>query len=235
MEVQDGFIVGIFNYCDRWCERCPLTNRCRLFADSAEFDFEEGNGPLTEPRISREKRRLASQLIEMQAEAEEAFRKPGPQQQRAASKLPADLEPSTGPDPEVVANAEVFRRKARKLLLSANPSVRLAAETIQYFSLFVPMKMMRTFSQVARHGAGDKQSDANGSGKVAMLALDRMRSAWDQLIATHHYSPSEAAPFLEEIARMQRNLQRAVPDARSFVRPGFDEPEEVKMLEASKC
>ena len=25
MEVQDGFIVGIFNYCDRWCERCPLT------------------------------------------------------------------------------------------------------------------------------------------------------------------------------------------------------------------
>lgn len=27
-----GFIDGIYNYCDRWCERCPLTARCRVFA-----------------------------------------------------------------------------------------------------------------------------------------------------------------------------------------------------------
>jgi hypothetical protein len=26
------YIAGIFNYCDRWCERCPLTARCRQFA-----------------------------------------------------------------------------------------------------------------------------------------------------------------------------------------------------------
>lgn len=38
MEIRDGFIVGISNYCDRWCERCPFTADCRLFADSAEAD-----------------------------------------------------------------------------------------------------------------------------------------------------------------------------------------------------
>ena len=32
METQDGFILGIFNYCDRWCERCPFTSRCRSFS-----------------------------------------------------------------------------------------------------------------------------------------------------------------------------------------------------------
>jgi hypothetical protein len=21
-------IPGVYNYCDRWCERCPLTSRC---------------------------------------------------------------------------------------------------------------------------------------------------------------------------------------------------------------
>src|SRR5207248_4359063 len=26
------FISGIYNYCDRWCERCPLTSRCLLYA-----------------------------------------------------------------------------------------------------------------------------------------------------------------------------------------------------------
>ena len=26
------FISGIYNYCDRWCERCPLSNRCLNYA-----------------------------------------------------------------------------------------------------------------------------------------------------------------------------------------------------------
>ena len=25
-------ISGIYNYCDRWCERCPLTSRCLVYA-----------------------------------------------------------------------------------------------------------------------------------------------------------------------------------------------------------
>jgi hypothetical protein len=32
------FIDGIFNYCDRWCERCPLTARCRQFAMEQEIN-----------------------------------------------------------------------------------------------------------------------------------------------------------------------------------------------------
>ena len=28
------FIAGIYNYCDRWCERCPHTARCRTYFDS---------------------------------------------------------------------------------------------------------------------------------------------------------------------------------------------------------
>jgi gas vesicle protein len=27
-----NFISGIYNYCDRWCERCGFTARCRLYA-----------------------------------------------------------------------------------------------------------------------------------------------------------------------------------------------------------
>src|SRR5256884_250127 len=30
-------ISGIYNYCDRWCERCPFTSRCMVYAtESAE-------------------------------------------------------------------------------------------------------------------------------------------------------------------------------------------------------
>jgi len=29
-----NFISGIYNYCDRWCEQCHMTNRCLLFAST---------------------------------------------------------------------------------------------------------------------------------------------------------------------------------------------------------
>ena len=31
------FISGIYNYCDRWCERCAFTSRCMNFAMGEEF------------------------------------------------------------------------------------------------------------------------------------------------------------------------------------------------------
>jgi hypothetical protein len=235
MEVQEGFIVGIFNYCDRWCERCPLTNRCRVFASLAEMEFEKGNGPLTEPRIVRERRRLASRVAEMYAQVEEAGEAALPEPGERVGHLPADLESSIEPDPEVVANTPQIQKTFQQLSMSSNPSVRLAIETIQYFTLFVPIKMARAFSQVAADGPGDQQSDANGSGKAALLALDRMESAWRLLIDNHHVSAGVAGPFLAEVARMQRNINRALPNARGFIRPGFDEPDDVKMLDATEC
>ena len=39
-------IEGIFNYCDRWCERCSFTSRCAIFdEDSRSFnkDIDEKN------------------------------------------------------------------------------------------------------------------------------------------------------------------------------------------------
>jgi hypothetical protein len=37
---ENKFIDGIFNYCDRWCERCYMTARCRLFHNEKEMMAE---------------------------------------------------------------------------------------------------------------------------------------------------------------------------------------------------
>ena len=37
--VKSGdFILGIYNYCDRWCERCPFTARCLVYATEKADD-----------------------------------------------------------------------------------------------------------------------------------------------------------------------------------------------------
>ena|SRR5438093_6007790 len=36
------FISGIYNYCDRWCERCTLSDRCLTYAmERSEDDPDE--------------------------------------------------------------------------------------------------------------------------------------------------------------------------------------------------
>ncbi|MDY6988583.1 MAG: hypothetical protein SWQ30_11065 [Thermodesulfobacteriota bacterium] len=33
---DERYISGIYNYCDRWCERCPFTSRCMNFSIAEE-------------------------------------------------------------------------------------------------------------------------------------------------------------------------------------------------------
>jgi hypothetical protein len=49
MSDESQYIPGIFNYCDRWCERCPFTSRCRLFADEAKLRKELDTANRHEP------------------------------------------------------------------------------------------------------------------------------------------------------------------------------------------
>ncbi|MEF8943679.1 MAG: hypothetical protein V5B78_12905, partial [Desulfohalobiaceae bacterium] len=37
MAKNPDFIPGIYNYCDRWCERCAFTSRCMNFAMEQEL------------------------------------------------------------------------------------------------------------------------------------------------------------------------------------------------------
>ena len=38
------FISGIYNYCDRWCERCPFTSRCMVYA----MEEQDRNDPASQ-------------------------------------------------------------------------------------------------------------------------------------------------------------------------------------------
>ena len=40
-------ISGIYNYCDRWCERCPLTSRCLVYATEQEDNDSPANHDLS--------------------------------------------------------------------------------------------------------------------------------------------------------------------------------------------
>jgi hypothetical protein len=70
----------------------------------------------------------------------------------------------------------------------------------------------------------DRQSDANGSAKIARLLIADSRAAWRVLMelgrATADGVPAQLVARLDEI---DAGLARRFPHAMAFVRPGFDQ------------
>jgi hypothetical protein len=230
MQQDGGFIVGVSDHCNRWCERCPLTSRCRLFADFASPDRTQDRAPAKQRRSPASGPSIRPRKIL----DPESFFDGDSSLSGDLSRLPADLEPATGVDPEVVANGHVMSKRLNRARCAANPTVRRAVATIEHFMFLAPLRMMQALTAVTQGDTPDLRSRANGTAKVAMLGLDEMERAWQRLVETRFVSLTLAAPFLAEIARLQRNLQRAVPRARDFVRPGLDEMDAVTMLDAAE-
>jgi hypothetical protein len=74
-----------------------------------------------------------------------------------------------------------------------------------------------------REEADDPRSDANGSAKVALVGIDRSIEAWLRVRSHLPDEADELIDFLVELTRLRDGLEGALPLARAFVRPGFDE------------
>jgi hypothetical protein len=228
MEVQDGFIVGIYNYCDSWCDRCQFTSRCRVFADGAKH---EG---MADPHLEllRETPPHPSDLRPSHGWLDEALATIDETQIEAVPEpppLPARLM-------RVVALSQAYCDHAWAALESTH-SCRIERDDpviiIQWFAPLIASKIRR-----ALHGLnefdGDREypPDHEGSGKVALIGIDRSMSAWAAAGRAGRISGEAAARFIEELHHLSSELEELIPRARAFVRSGFDEPDEVRKLEA---
>lgn len=231
METQDGFIVGVHNYCDRWCERCSLTARCRVFAAIARFDFEQDHGPM--PASAEEPALRSLGVMALQA-------CPADEEDDDAPEPPSA--PSGGVRPKLPPDAQVLEDRVKSLgfrLASWQPpaetaheeAVRDALEELGHYGIFVGAKVHRALLCLAMAEESGSASDANGSAKAALLAFDRLRDAWLKLAERGAVGMASAEPTLTELAWMTREIERLFPQARQFVRPGLDEPTAVAMLE----
>jgi len=80
----------------------------------------------------------------------------------------------------------------------------------------------------------DWPADHDGSAKVALVGIERSHAAWLRLVESGLALASEVEPFIADLIWLSDELDRVFPRARAFVRPGFDEPDEVARLIAEE-
>jgi hypothetical protein len=241
VEIRDGFIVGIFNYCDRWCEACPFTSRCRLFADVAETEaaLDPNLKPVVEAPVLRVDAGLQTRPVE--AAPPPWLQEMIDEMNKVAATITAgelDVPLRASPPQEHVAIEErakeycfgVYTWLQQFEYRPLDPSD--PCSVIGWFHTIIPAKVHRAINGLAEDGPEDRDwpPDHDGSAKVALLGIERSHAAWLDLIERGVVSDAVAAPFIAELVWLGDVLEQVFPRARAFVRPAFDEPDEVAML-----
>ena len=247
------FISGIYNYCDRWCERCAFTSRCMNYAmGEEEFSDPETHDLNSEAfweKISETFKATLELLEEMAEEQgidlssldlEDAAHEPKQDRDAAknhecsrAAKIYANMVDKWFNSAENLFKEkdEELNMKAELELPNSDPFAEAevledALEVIQWHQHQIYVKISRAlFSEIdeKREAADAFPKDSDGSAKVALIAIDRSIAAWGRMLEHFPEREDDLLKILVHLERLRRKTEQVFPNARAFVRPGFDE------------
>jgi hypothetical protein len=238
-------VSGIYNYCDRWCERCPLTSRCLVYATEKEDDDSSQTHDLTNDAFWRKLNTVFQETRDMIAEwAREAgvdlnkIGEDGDPAQRKRKRQQVDNHPLAQAGKKY-ANAasdwfrdldqtiEVSDMSASQSDLAHAERFEDAREVIQWYQYQIAVKTMRALSarldELGTTDFTDFSKDSDGSAKVALIGIDRSIAAWRLVQLSLPERAPSIVPLILQLERLRQRIEKAFPDARDFVRPGFDE------------
>ena len=243
-------ISGIYNYCDRWCERCPLTSRCLVYATEKEDDDSSQTHDLTNEAFWRKLGSIFQETREMIAEwAREAgvdlnkAEDDDDPAQRKRRRQQVDNHPLARAGKKYANHAsDWFRELDQTVEISDmrtterptesewESSERLedAREVIQWYQYQIAVKTMRALSARIDEAEADPSEerwvqDSDGSAKVALIGIDRSIAAWRLVQLSLPERETSIVPLILRLERLRHSIEKTFPFAREFVRPGFDE------------
>jgi hypothetical protein len=238
VQMREGFIVDIASYCDRWCEACAFTSHCRVFATSARLEA------LLDPNL-----RVVAEAPPLPIEPDVDEPRGVPARRDVCDVLAEGVPVMAGPlehpvrvSPEheaLRARAERYRTRVWDWLRErregghGNPADALSV--VEWFHTLIAAKVSSALACRAAAPSWNEvdHTDADGTAKVVLLGIERSYAAWLALVESHVVSPTDAAPFVRDLVWLSATIERVFPNARRFVRPAFDEPDEAARLLAN--
>lgn len=236
MNVRDGFIVGIHNYCDSWCETCAFTSHCRVFADVAEVEAAldpQLQAIVQAPLPPSDDPPPPGWMTELIDEMNTASTAPDPARAVAPRRTPVPVAHLALRERSRTYCEQVHGWLRVRDCFSINAPHDPRA-VVAWFHTLIPAKIARAVIGLAEDGPARDWADYDGSAKVALLGIERSHAAWLQIVESGFAPYEEVARFIADVVWLGETIEQAFPGARAFVRPGFDEPEAVARLRAAE-
>jgi hypothetical protein len=245
-------IAGIYNYCDRWCERCAFTSRCAVYEGNADVTPEQ-NDSNNKAFWSKLSQNFTDAIILIQKAAKEQGITIEPlsdaewEEYKAAKKAGRDK----AKEHPLIKNCSAYLLQAKALLdknnllqqtgeeiirhtqlgitnvEDAKQNVEALAnclEVVQWYLFQIQVKFMRAMPMMPDDD-GDESfiNDSNGSAKVALTGVDRSIMAWQKILQALPHEEDAILPLLALLQKILVLGEKTFPHARQFIRPGLDE------------
>ena len=248
LAANPNLISGIHNYCDRWCERCNFTARCAVYAaEAADPDNDPSTRDISNAAFWQKLSSIFKETLEMISEwaeevgvnlSEEALEPIGELKEKqrddtrkhplakAAEKYAFDVNEWFDKEftqMELISDAPAQSEDT----IETEDEVDDYVEVVSWYQFFIAVKMIRgLMSRIDEDDylAEEDPRDSDGSAKVALMAIDRSISAWKLMCDLRPENADSIHGFLIQLEQLRSNAEREFPNARDFIRPGFDEP-----------
>ncbi|MFP4620917.1 MAG: hypothetical protein ACLFM7_06365 [Bacteroidales bacterium] len=248
-DAQNNYIPNIHKYCDLWCTKCPFSDRCgrhRIYkhiSPGGTPDFlnqiRENVQKLQEEIndiTSKQGMKPGNQPIDEIAERKE-------QEKKAYSKN--HILTKTAKKYMVMAmgwfanNHKLIMKSGYQLLQNIKLGIRGeeteeeatavydAFELIGWYCNHIRVRLEEAISGEYEFKKlpekMNKPTEADGQAKAALIEMDRSLAAWNKL---QNYFPDAGDDILDVqifLDNLKKDTEKHFPQARDFVRPGFDE------------
>jgi hypothetical protein len=255
--MHPDFIPGIFNYCDKCCDRCAFTTRCSIFPGFGKLQpqFEMSNEQLL--NVISDKLKGLSELFEQRdtllsmtiETCEEPFTNSFDEEEIIEPVIDGTSLVSRSRDYCRRATLWLKNRSLDPYVAELQSKVRVGVKTedevsdeldilqewldeIQRFTTFIPAKLKRALysARTLRRWEYQNglQNDCDGSAKIALVAIERSMESWKKILHEFSAHEDDCLSFLVALQQLNAAVLQEFPNAPHFVRPGFDEHDSVR-------
>lgn len=248
-----NFIPGVYNYCDRWCERCPFTSRCMNFALGEEHFDDPESRDIKNEAFWKKLGEVFALTFQMLEESAAKFGIDLNSLDIEDAKDELEERETTAENHECALAAKeyiekvkswfgsaegTFRQKEDELnveaqldLPGADPAadaatITDAVEIIRWYQYFIYVKLVRAIKGILDEDVeppDEYLKDSDGSAKIALIAIDRSIAAWGKIYEYFDENEAQILDMLVFLDRLRRKTETVFPIAREFHRAGFDD------------
>ena len=241
MKEKTVFIKGIYNYCNRWCERCQFTENCANNNPGDSFKMAKNgsgnNGEDSGDSVENANFDAILDLIEfimnetgieMEVIPLEVIDTSGKlPDMKKMMKHPLYMQAVTCYDMMMdwqnnnrVVFDEIFLEEIQKKM-PVDEKFKGAMEVIRWNRTVLLSKTYRALSDES-DSAKVIMTDANGSLKVVLIAIDDLFDAWCKLLSILPEAENNILDILQHLTILKDQIRVKYPLAEKFQRPGFD-------------
>lgn len=252
LATKPDLIPGIYNYCDSWCERCSLTNRCRSFQLQQESGVSAPDPNTSLVEQLTEALNMTKQYIDALSKNTSPYLPAVPSsdermtleeavlnrrhqtKDHPAATLATSYLKQTGSwliiekglleraGQQQLRDVKLGIRTEDEALMQLN-TLRDAYEQIRWYRTLIPVKTKAALRAIDEHTDDEfLLSYYDGKAKLVLVSIDQSLKAWQTVMAYYPETTDNLLSALSTLSQLSRQMESLFPNARAFKRPGLD-------------